>query len=202
MKNILVVRSSVNDSQSISNQMVNEFINQLQAKHPTLTMMERDLNKNPVPMLTATTTSAIRAGDIADTEKATANQLANTLIDEIKSADAIVMGVPMYNFHVPSTFKAYVDYIARPRITFTYSEAGPVGLLPNIPVYAFVSSAGVYEEGKTDFMSPWLRQALGFVGLNNVKVIKIEGFALGEDAANAAFAKTRQQIGEIISNYS
>lgn len=201
MKNILVIRSSVNKANSVSNQMIDEFVAKLQDKYPTVAITERDLNEKPVPTLSAATVNAVRAGETDTSAKAEAYQLANTLVDEIKSAEAVVIGVPMYNFGVPATLKAYVDYIARPRVTFAYSEDGPHGLLPNVPVYAFVSSAGVYEEGKGDFMSPWLRQVLGFVGLNNVNVIKTEGFAFGEEAAAKAFADTRERINEIISSY-
>lgn len=201
MKNILVIRSSVNKANSVSNQMIDEFVAKLQDKYPTVAITERDLNEKPVPTLSAATVNAVRAGETDTPVKAEAYQLANTLVDEIKSAQAVVMGVPMYNFGVPATLKAYVDYIARPRVTFAYSEDGPHGLLPNIPVYAFISSAGLYEEGKGDFMSPWLRQVLGFVGLNNVNVIKTEGFAFGEEAAAKAFADIRERINEIISSY-
>lgn len=199
MQNLLLIRSSVNGSNSISNQFADELVVSLQNQFPNLTVLERDLDKAPIPVLSSATISAIVAGQTDTLAKSQASALSMTLIDELKSVDAIVMGVPMYNFSVPATLKSYVDYIARPKVTFAYSEEGPKGLLPNIPVYAFIACAGVKDE--PDLMSPWLQQALGFIGLKNVNIVKMEGFVQDPTVADKVFAKTRQRIDEIASSY-
>ena len=202
MNNILVIRSSVNGENSVSNQMLDAFLTQLRAKHPNLNVLERDLAQSPIPALTPETVSAIRAGVTESANQAQADQLANTLIEEIKSADAIAIGIPRYNFHVPATLKAYIDYIARPRITFQYGANGPEGLLPHAtPVYGFVASAGYYSNNpETDYLSSWLKQVFAFVGVNNLELIHTEGFAMGEEHAKAAFAKTHERIAQIVAN--
>ena len=201
MKNLLVIRSSVNGANSISNQMLNVFITQLRAKHPELSVTERNLAEQPVPMITSETVGAIRAGVKDSSTQIEADRLASELIEEIKSADAVAIGIPRYNFQVPTTLKAYIDYIARPRITFQYGANGPEGLLPNdTPVYGFVASGGVYSnQPDSDFMSLWLKQVFGFVGLNNLELIHTEGAAMGGEQAQTAFSKTVQRIDEIVA---
>lgn len=201
MKNLLVIRSSVNGANSISNQMLNVFITQLRAKHPELNVTERNLAEQPVPMITPETVGAIRAGVKDSSTQIEADRLASELIEEIKSADAVAIGIPRYNFQVPTTLKAYIDYIARPRITFQYGANGPEGLLPNdTPVYGFVASGGVYSnQPDSDFMSLWLKQVFGFVGLNNLELIHTEGAAMGGEQAQTAFSKTAQRIDEIVT---
>ncbi len=202
MKNILVIRSSVNGASSVSNQMLDAFLSQLRAQYPSLNVVERDLANQPIPVLTPETVGAIRAGVTESDTQVQADQLASALIEEIKSADAVAIGIPRYNFHVPATLKSYIDYIARPRITFQYGAKGPEGLLPhNTPVYGFVASAGYYSNNPdSDYLSLWLKQVFGFVGLNNLELIHTEGFAMGEEHATAAFAKTHQRIAEIVAN--
>lgn len=201
MKNLLVIRSSVNGENSISNQMLNAFIAQLRAKHPELNVTERNLAEQPVPMITPETVGAIRAGVTDSSTQIEADRLASELIEEIKSADAVAIGIPRYNFQVPVTLKAYIDYIFRPRITFQYGANGPEGLLPNdTPVYGFVASGGVYSnQPDSDFMSLWLKQVFGFVGLNNLELIHTEGAAMGGEQAQTAFSKTAQRIDEIVT---
>ncbi len=201
MKNLLVIRSSVNGANSISNQMLNVFITQLRAKHPELSVTERNLAEQPVPMITPETVGAIRAGVKDSSTQIEADRLASELIEEIKSADAVAIGIPRYNFQVPTTLKAYIDYIARPRITFQYGANGPEGLLPHdTPVYGFVASGGVYSnQPDSDFMSLWLKQVFGFVGLNNLELIHTEGAAMGGEQAQTAFSKTAQRIDEIVT---
>ena len=202
MKNILVIRSSVNGSSSVSNQMLDAFLTQLRAKYPNLNVVERDLAQQPIPALTPETVSAIRAGVTENANQTQADQLASALIEEIKSADVIAIGIPRYNFHVPATLKSYIDYIARPRITFQYGANGPEGFLPHdTPVYGFVASAGYYSNNPdSDYLSLWLKQVFGFVGLNNLELIHTEDYAMGEDHAKAAFAKTHERIAQIVAS--
>lgn len=195
MSNVLVLRTSVNGEKSFSNQLIDQFIAKTKAKWPEVNIVERDLDANPVPLLNSETVAAIRA-DVADTEaQRTAIALADELIAELKNADYIVLGLPRYNFTTPATFRTYIDYIARPRVTFQYDENGPKGLLPNVPVFAFVTSGGEYAGTEFDTLTPWLKQTLGFVGLSNVDVIHVEGLAY---KAEEAVAQASAKIDEIL----
>lgn len=195
MSNVLVLRTSVNGDNSFSNKIIDQFIAKTRAKWPEVQIVERDLDANPVPLLTSKTVAGIRAGIAETEEQRAAITLADELIAELKAADYIVLGLPRYNFTAPATFKAYVDYIARPRITFAYGENGPQGLLPNVPVFAFTTSGGEYAGTEFDTMTPWLKQVLGFVGLTNIEFINVEGLAY---KADEALAQASAKIDEIL----
>lgn len=188
---LLTIRSSVNGDASISNQLVNAYVNARQDQnsqqnnHTADTIINRDLSTDAIPVLTAELTAAIRAGQQDSTAQRDAIALSDTLIDELKNADEIVIGLPRYNFHAPASFKAYIDYIARPRITFQYSENGPEGLLPNVPVTVILTSGGIYPKTEEDGFSQWVIQVLGFLGLHNVRIIRVDGTALDAEQAKA-----------------
>lgn len=189
MSTLLVLRSSVNGKNSFSNRLLDEFINKTRARWPQVKVTERDLNAAVVPVLNDQTVTAIRNGDADSDERRTAIALSDTLIAELKAADYIALGLPRYNFTVPATFKAYLDYIARAGITFRYGEHGPQGLLLNVPVYAFITSGGVYAGTVNDFMSGWLQQILGFLGLSNIEFIYAEGLVSKADIAMSQASK-------------
>lgn len=196
MSTLLVLRSSVNDESSFSNRLLNEFIDKTRARWPQVKVVDRDLNTPAVPVLDSHSVAAIR-NSVADSEiRRAAIMLSDTLIAELKAADYIALGLPRYNFTVPASFRSYIDYIARPGITFRYGEQGPVGLLPDIPVYAFVTSGGSYAGSASDFMSGWLKQIFGFVGLRNIEFIHAEGLAL---QADAAMSQASKRIDEILA---
>ena len=103
------------------------------------------------------------------------------LISEVVDADVIVMGVPMYNFGVPSVLKAYFDHIARAGITFRYTASGPVGLLEDRPVYILAARGGLYAGTPNDSQTPFIRSFLGFIGLKDVHFVYAEGLNMGDD---------------------
>lgn len=119
----------------------------------------------------------------------------DTLVAELQAADAIVIGMPIYNFGVPAALKAWVDMIARAGLTFRYTEEGPIGLLKGKKVYLVIASGGVGVDSVMDFATPYMRLALGFVGITDVEVIAADQQAVrGDEAMRAA----RLQIGKII----
>src|SRR5690606_13185688 len=112
-------------------------------------------------------------------------------IAALKAADIIVIGVPMYNFSIHSTLKAWIDHIMRAGVTFKYTEDGPVGLLGNKKVYLAIASGGVYsgDRKQFDFTEPYLRAALGFIGITDITTYRVEGVAIPgiqEDAYSKA----------------
>ena len=110
------------------------------------------------------------------------------------SADTIVIGAPRYNFGIPWTLKAWVDHIARAGVTFRYTAEGPEGLMKDKKVYVAMSSGGIYSEGPTagyDFVAPYLKAVLGFLGITDVTVVRVEGHRLPRLAAHG----TRKRLG-------
>lgn len=111
--------------------------------------------------------------------------LSDTLIQEVKSADTIVIGAPIYNFGIPATLKTWVDQIARAGITFKYSESGPQGLMTGKRAIIAITSGGTQVGSDIDFASGYLRHVLGFVGITDVQFVAADQLAVDADASHA-----------------
>jgi FMN-dependent NADH-azoreductase len=128
---------------------------------------------------------------------------ADRLIEELEAADIIVLAVPMYNFSIPSTLKAWIDHVARAGRTFRYSAAGPEGLLKGKKVFVVTGRGGFYSGDSParvlDFQEPYLRGILGFLGLTDVTFIHVEGLKVSSEAAKQGIARARETIAAITS---
>jgi len=171
-----------------STQLANQFVARLGGK-----VIVRDLAKDPVPHLEAQGFQAFLASPEARTPEQNALvAYSDQLIAELKEADTIVIGLPMYNFSIPSTLRAYFDHIARAGVTFKYTEKGAVGLLTGKKAYVFVTRGGVYGENHTH--TAYVRQFLGFLGITDVEFIYAEGLAISPASKENALAKAREAI--------
>jgi len=181
MKNILFLQSSVLGAHSQTRPLVQAVAAALAQAHPQATQRIRDLGHTPLPHL--------RGEHLAQAPAEAQEALA-----ELKQADALVIGAPMYNFGVPSTLKAWLDHVLKAGETFCYTEAGPQGMLQGKKVLLVISTGGVYSEGaykSYDFVEPYLRAALGFIGITDVTAVRVEGGAVNAEqgAASAQAAK-------------
>ena len=196
MANVLHINSSVRNSGSLSRQLSGEFVAKLAAQGDTIVV--RDLAAQPVPHLTEEVMGAFfTPAEQRSAQAAAAVQLSDTLVDELLAADVLVLAAPMYNFSVPSTLKAWIDHVARAGRTFQYTANGPVGLATGKKAYIFTASGGIYSEGPGaayDYLSTYLRTALGFIGIMDIEFVQAEGVAMGEDAVTSAIAKGRASI--------
>ena len=169
---ILQIKSSILDNNSTSNKYSSKLIDSI--KHPNDEIIVRDVSLNPVTPLSGSV-----LGELGNPNSAVAKEH-NYLIEEIKSADIVVIGAPMYNFSIPSTLKNYFDAITKAGITFKYNEQGqPFGFLSNKKTYVIISRGGKYKEQGITFQEDYLKMQLGFIGLTDVKFIFIEGLAMG-----------------------
>ena len=117
------------------------------------------------------------------------------------AADTLVIATPLINFGISSTLKSWLDNVLRAGRTFRYTEAGPEGLAKGKKAYIVVASGGVYSEGPAAAMNhadPYLRTALGFIGITDVEVIRVEGVALGPDAAEKAVEKALDETEQLL----
>ena len=121
------------------------------------------------------------------------------LIEEINDAQVIVIGLPMYNFGIPSTLKAYFDQIARAGITFRYTDKGPEGLLIGKKVFVFAARGGMYAGTPLDSQTSYVLDFLGFLGMNEVEFVYAEGLNMGETAKEAALAKAKLRLSELVA---
>ena len=202
MSKVLVLNSSALGSASVSNQLVQDVLAELRARDPRLIVTVRDLGANPIPHLNSDSATALRGAAPRNEAQATAQELSDTLIAELKAADTIVIGAPMYNFGIPSTLKAWFDYVLRAGITFRYTEAGPVGLLEGKRAIIIESRGGYYSEGATkvlDSQEPHLKTLLGFVGIKDTTFIRVEKLAFGPEARQQAFEGARAQLGQLLT---
>lgn len=151
MSNILVLNSSVSGHASVSQVLVQEAVSRLTDLDPGATVVHRDLGAAPVPHLTSASLAGIKGVPKTDAELA-ARALSNKLIAELRAADTIVIGAPMYNFSIPTGLRAWFDYVLRAGETFSYSEAGPLGLLTDKRVIVIESRGGLYSEGPAKVM--------------------------------------------------
>jgi len=197
MKTLLKVQTSLFGAGSQSSQLGDRFVASWLAKNPGGRVVTRDLAANPVPHLTAERFAAFAS---KPTERTTEQQAAlnysDELIAELKDADTIVFAVPMYNFSVPSTLRAYFDHIARSGVTFRYTATGPQGLLQGKQVYVFATRGGFYPEA-IDTQTPYLRQFLGFIGLTDVQFIYAEGLAINEETREKSLNAARHTIAKL-----
>jgi FMN-dependent NADH-azoreductase len=206
MTTILQINSSIHGDDAQSSRLASEFVAALGGSlerpgsaSPTRSpLIVRDLSTTPVPHLTAerlTALSTAAAERTLDQQRIVSES--DELIDELKRADVIVIGLPMYNFGVPSTLKAYFDHVARAGVTFRYTAEGPVGLLTGKKAYVFATRGGRYAGTAADLQTAYVRQFLGFVGIPDVEFVYAEGLALGADERSAAVAHALARIGQL-----
>ena len=182
MKKILNIISSPRGEQSFSIKLANAVIDKLLVEYPNSTVHTHDLTNKPFPHLEeAHITSFYTPAEQQTEENKAAIQHSDTAIKEIMDADILVIGVPVYNFNITSTLKAWIDHIARAGVTFSYSDKGPEGLVKNKKAYLAIATGGIYTEGflKTiDFVEPYLRHMLGFLGITDVTIFRVEGLSM------------------------
>lgn len=191
MSTLLTIQSSLFGEQGQSSALINRFVEHWLTQHPGGKVINRNLAEDPVPHLDLERFQAFTANrdKMTDAQHEAVTQ-SDALIAELVSADVILLGIPMYNFNIPSTLHTYFDHIARAGVTFRYSANGPEGLVKGKKAYVFVTRGGVYGEShaQTDFV----RQFLGFIGITDVEFIHAEGLAMKEKAEkNLAAAKQR-----------
>src|SRR4029434_3243865 len=121
----------------------------------------------------------------------------DALVNELKRADVIVLGLPMYNFGIPSTLKAYFDHVARAGVTFRYTAQGPVGLMTGKKAYVIGTRGGLYASTADDSETAYVRQFLAFLGITDVEFVYAEGLAISEASKRAGIVDARRAIERI-----
>jgi len=195
MKTLLQIQSSIFSNGGQSNQLAERFIAAWHESNPGGKVIVRDLSSQPVPHLDAARFGAFLAkpGERTPAQQAVVDY-SDTLIDELKRADVVALGLPMYNFGLPSTLKAYFDHIGRAGVTFKYTEKGPVGLLTGKKVYVFAARGGLYEGTPNDTQTPFIRTFLSFIGMDDIEFVYAEGLAISEASKQQGLDRARARI--------
>ncbi|BFM05358.1 FMN-dependent NADH-azoreductase [Halioxenophilus aromaticivorans] len=192
MKNVLLVTSSLLGDNSTSTNLSNALLDKL-SQSQEIKIQLRDLAETNLPHLTQVEMGAwATPAEERSQEQANLAAVSDGLIDELKQADAIIFAVPMYNFGIPSSLKAYFDRVARAGVTFKYTEQGSVGLLESKPVAVVCARGGFYQGTDADSQTPYLKSMLGFIGYNQLSFVFAEGLATPE--RDNGLAKAQEQI--------
>ncbi|HEV7913909.1 MAG TPA: NAD(P)H-dependent oxidoreductase [Albitalea sp.] len=197
--NILQLNSSARADNSHSSRLASTIVERLRSSEPGATLTVRDFGRTPHPELNEAALGALFTPADQRTPEQTARvALDDALIAELFAADAIVFGVPMYNFGVSAQLKNWIDAVARAGVTFKYTEKGAVGLVQNKKVYVVLTRGGMYRNTPADTQVPYLKTFFGFIGLTDVQFIYAEGLAMGPDAEQKALASAQSQIEEAL----
>ena len=198
MSRILVIESSARQQGSVSRQLTEQFISQWKNAHPADEVRVRDLAAEPVPHLDADLLGGwMKPADQQSSAEQQALQRSDTLTAELLTADVLILAAPMYNFAIPSTLKAWLDHVLRAGKTFKYTENGPQGLLTGKRAFVLTARGGIYAGGTLDHQEPYLRQALGFIGIHQVDFVHAEGLNLGAESLEKGLNRARAQLASV-----
>lgn len=202
MSSILLVTSSPRGEASLSSHVARQLVERLRGGDDAATVVHRDLNTDPLPHIGEAFAIGIRKpAEERDAAEAAAVDVSDAAIDEVLGADTLVIATGLINFGISSTLKSWIDNVLRAGRTFRYTESGPEGLARGKKAYIVLASGGVYSEGPAAAMNhadPYLRTALGFIGITDVEVIRVEGVALGPDAAEKAVEKALGETEQLL----
>lgn len=197
--NVLQINSSARPGQSQSSRLADQIVERLRAADPALELRVRDLGRAPHPALDESALGALFTPAAQRTpEQAARVGLDDALIAELQAADVVVLGVPMYNFGVPTQLKNWIDAVARAGVTFRYTDKGPEGLVTGKKVYVALTRGGLYRNTPADTQVPYLQAFLGFIGMTDVQFIYAEGLAMGPESEQKALASAQTQIDELL----
>jgi FMN-dependent NADH-azoreductase len=199
MSNVLLVTASPRGTDSYSSRVGRDLARKLAGKAAKI--VHRDLGANPPPHIEPDFVRATRSGanDLSEAQREAAKR-ADELIREVEAADVIVIAAALINFSAPTALKAWIDHLAVPQRTFRYTEKGPEGLIKGKKVYVVQASAGVYSDGPMaahDYQTPWLKFTLGFLGMSDVEIIRVEGVAFGPEAIEKTLAAANARIEQV-----
>jgi FMN-dependent NADH-azoreductase len=195
MTTLLQINASIHSDGGASSQLAAQFVQAFKQRHPDARIVRRDLATEVVPHLSAERFAAFVSKPDERTEgQRSVVEYSDALIAELRQADVIALGLPMYNFGVPSQLKAYFDHVARAGVTFRYTAHGPVGLLAGKLAYVFAARGGLYAGTALDTQTGYVRDFLKFLGIEQVEFVYAEGLAIGADSKAAGIAQASLQI--------
>lgn len=188
MNQILIVESSPR-AESASRQLTRKVRERLEVQYPEAKVVVRDLVKDKLPHLDQPTLKAISTKDPVEAESLKeAAYLSNQLVDELMMSDLLVIASPMWNFGIPSSLKAWIDHVVRAGKTFNYAGVGVEGLAKGKKAILVLASGGIFSDGPWkpwDTVEPYLRQILGFIGVDDVQTVRAEGMNIPPLATHA-----------------
>lgn len=199
--NTLILLSSILGEASLSSNLARHAIAHIQAADPSGTLVVRDLAAEPLPYFDGATAGALFTPAASRTPEQQARvDLSDALVAELQQADRVIITVPVYNFGIAAQLKSYLDYLARAGVTFRYTAEGKQeGLVTGKEVILVVTRGGLALGTPADTVTPYLKTMLGFLGMNDVKVVAAEGVKMGEAALNQALDGARGNLERLLA---
>lgn len=198
MKTLLQINTSLFAAGGQSTQLANAFVEQWRNSHADAQIVVRDLAAHPVPHLNAARVTAFMTpAEQRSPEQQEIVSYSDALIDEIKRADVVVIGLPLYNFGIPSALQAYFDHLARAGVTFKYTASGPAGFLQGKRVLVFATRGGKYAGTAQDSATTHVRSFLGLLGMTEVEFIYAEGLNIDAHTREQGLNAARQQGAQL-----
>lgn len=199
MSNFLFVHSSARGAASASRQLAEHFKAAVVAQGSSVSELDLAVTR-PQALDEATLGAFFTPAEQQSAEQAQLARTSEQFIEALFAADTLVISAGMYNFSVPSTLKAYIDQILRAGRTFRYTENGPEGLVKGKKAVLILTTGGVYSQAPMsamDFLTPYLKGVLGFIGITDVEVVLAEGLAMGPEKATPAIDAAKLQLESI-----
>lgn len=198
MIKVLRLTSSILGEHSVSTQLTDTVIESMRAAHGKedgVDVVERDLSATPIPHVDNAWLQALMTPEADRNDEQQAKvAFSDSLIAELQQADLLLIALPMYNFSVPSMLKAWNDHVARAGVTFKYTEQGSQGLLDDKQALLVATMGGDHDNDGGDFLRPYMKHFLGFLGIDKVDIISASGLNLGDEPRQQAISKARQDI--------
>lgn len=199
--NVLRLHTSLFAENSVSSQLVEDLTEALGSNIGQLNIVDRDFRQTPIPHLDGERLTALMTDENDRTpEQQSMVEYADSLIAEVKEADVLIIALPMYNFSVPSMFKAWFDHVARAGVTFAYTEQGPKGLLEGKKAYLVSAMGGVHEVGQSDFLRPYVELLMKFIGIDDLEFVTASGLNMGEEARTNGLDEAQKDILRVVES--
>ena len=198
--NVLHIDSGILGDHSVSRRLTAAVAAQIKAEQPGAAVTYRDLVANPLPHLSGAHLMAANAKpEDVDAQVAAEVEESRAVLEEFLAADTVVLGVPMYNFSLPSQLKAWIDRVAVAGKTFHYTAEGPEGLAKGKKVIIVSTRGGHYSAGPAavmDHQESYLRSVLGFLGITDIEIVRAEGLNLSADSKVEAISEAERVISD------
>ncbi len=203
---LLHIDSSILGEASASRQLSAVIVKALTGAMPGVEVVRRDLDADPIPHLDSRLLAAVRPDIAANATADVAAEKGAAVVDEFLGADIVVIGAPMYNFTIASQLKAWLDRIIIAGKTFGYTEAGAKGLAGGKKVIIVSSRGGLYAPGMpqaaNDFQETYLRAILGFIGIEDIEIVRAEGLAYGPEQREAAMRAALASVASLVAGFA
>ena len=194
---ILHINSSGRTSDSNSRK-VSDYLTQRLAENANTTLVSRDLGQQPLPAISAEDLIGVHGSHSPDRDSlATQLALSEQVINELFNSDTLVIAAPMYNFGIPASLKQWIDLICRARVTFKYTDSGPVGLTGIKQAFLVIATGGTPIGGEYDFVSGYLTHICHFIGVESVHIIDVSG---SKGTPEQAIEDAKKQIDKILDD--